>query len=278
MVPAPAGAMERDMHAWVNYIGASSIPVLKLTAREISRLKEDEDSVSSRAISTVVLNDPLMSFKVLVYAQKRKSKNQLQDLAEVEQAIMMMGTSTFFRNVLPVPLVEDLLKSNLPALMHLLKLIRRSHRAAKFAVDWAGHLMDLHAEEVFVAAMLHDLSEMLMWCYAPEKMNAIFTMQHADKTLRSTVAQQEVLGFNLHALQMELVKAYKLPPLLSKLMQDEVLHDRRVKNVRLAVNLARHSANGWDDAALPDDYHEIAALLRMDIEKTMRIIGVPTDN
>ena len=34
-----------------------------------------------------------------------------------------------------------------------------------------------------------------------------------------------------------------------------------VKSVVLAVRVARHSAHGWDNAALPDDYEEIALLL-----------------
>jgi len=44
----------------------------------------------------------------------------------------------------------------------------------------------------------------------------------------------------------------------------------------LAVNFARHSANGWDDAALPDDYRDIAELLRVDTVKVMRLVGAPT--
>jgi HD-like signal output (HDOD) protein len=278
MASIPVGANARDIIAWVNYISTAEIPVLKHTSRQVSRLKEDEDNVSARAISTIVLNDPLMVFKVLSYAQKHRGRSQLQDLTEVEQAIIMMGSGTFFGNLQPKLLVEDVLKVNLTALTHLLRLIRRSHRAAKFAADWAGHLMDLHAEEVFIAAMLHDLSEMLMWCYAPDKMNTIYVMQHADKTLRSKAVQHEVLGFELHELQAHIVEAFKLPPLLFALMQGNGSHDRRVKNVVLAVNLARHSADGWHDAALPDDYSEIAALLRMDIDKTMHIIGVPADN
>ena len=35
----------------------------------------------------------------------------------------------------------------------------------------------------------------------------------------------------------------------------------RTRTVALAVALARHSANGWDNPALPDDYSAIAALL-----------------
>jgi HD-like signal output (HDOD) protein len=266
-----------EIKTWVEFISTTDIPVLKQTAREITRLQEDEDKLSARAITATVLNDPMMVFRVLSYSQKHKSRHQLQDLLQVEQAILMMGTTTFFRDIPPNFLVEDALKNNLSALMHLLRLIRRAHRSAYFAADWATHLADLHAEEVRIAALLHDLSEMLMWCFAPDKMNTINAMQQADKTLRSHVVQQEVLGFKLHDLQKELVEVFQLPPLLSKLMQDGASGEQRVRNVTLAVNLARHSANGWDDAALPDDYRDIAELLRLDVDRTMRIIGVPTD-
>lgn len=278
MSAVPVDLAARNLDTWVNFLRTAEIPVLKQTAREIGRLKEDEDNLSARAITNTVLNDPMMIFKVLSYAQKHKSRSQLQDLVLVEQAIMMMGTGTFFRNIPPVPLVEDLLKTNLTALMHLLKLIKRAHRAANFAVDWAAHLNDIHAEEVLVAALLHDLSEMLMWCYAPEKMNLIHSMQAADKTLRSKTVQQEVLGFVLHDLQEQLVAVFQLPPLLGKLMQDEASDEQRVKNVRLAVNLARHTANGWNDAALPDDYRDISELLRIDVERVMRVVGAPHES
>jgi len=161
------------------------------------------------------------------------------------------------------------------ALTHLLKLIKRAHRAAHFAADWAVYHMDLHAEEVRIAALLHDLAEMLMWCFSPEEMNEIYNMQHANKSLRSATVQEAVLGFKLHDLQSALVEHFNLPPLLSKLMDDAHADSSRVKNVILAVNFARHAANGWDDAALPDDYKAIAEFLRVDVHRVMRILGVP---
>ena len=266
---------EMDITAWIDFIRHAEIPVLKHTAREIAKLKENEENLSARAISTTVLNDPMMVFKVLSFSQKHKGKKQLQDLVQADQAILMMGTTAFFNNLPAKILVEDMLKANLPALMQLLKLIRRAHQAAHYAAEWATHLADLHAEEVRTAALLHDLAEMLMWCFAPEKMMAIHNKQHADKTLRSTTVQQEVLGFKLQDLQTQLVEAFELPPLLSKLMQDSTSNEQRVRNVTLAVNFARHVANGWDDAALPDDYHDVAELLRMDIDRVKRIVGAP---
>jgi HD-like signal output (HDOD) protein len=274
MTSSPQELALKDIHTWISFIRNVEIPVLKYTAREIARLKEDEGNLSARAISSAVLNDPMMVFRVLSFSQNHRGKKQLQDLVQADQAILMMGTTSFFKNLSPNILVEDMLKTNLPALMHLLKLVRRAHQAAHFAADWATHLADLHAEEVRTAALLHDLSEMLMWCFAPDEMNTIFAMQQADKSLRS--ALEEVLGFKLIDFQKELVEAFQLPPLLSKLMQDSASSEQRARNVTLAVNLARHSANGWDDAALPDDYRDIAELLRMDVAKVMRIVGTPS--
>ncbi len=264
-----------DIDAWVSFLCTAEIPVLRNTSEEIEQLQQDEDKLCPRALAASIINDPMMVFRVLCYLQKNKSSHQLQDLAQVEQAVLMMGTTTFFNNIPTEFLVEDILADNPIALSHLLKLIHRSHRAANFATDWATHLADFHAEEVRTAALLHDLSEILMWCFSPKKMNTIYTMQLADKTIRSNSAQQEVLGFKLQDLQKALVTAFELPPLLSSLMLDDASNEQRVRNVALAVNLARHSANGWDDAALPDDFHEIAALLRMDVEQVKRIVGVP---
>ncbi len=264
-----------DISSWIDCLSKTKIPVLKSTARELARLKEDENKLSARAIALVVINDPFMIFQILSYSQKNKGRNQLQDLIQVEQAILMMGTNAFFTKLPTDLLVEDLLKSNLVALTNLLRLIKRAHRAAHFAADWAALHKDLHAEEVRIAALLHDLSEMLMWCFAPDKMNTIVSIQHADKSLRSKNVQMDVLGFKLIDLQKELIEAFQLPPLLSQLINEESLNEHRVKNVMFAVNLARHSANGWDDAALPDDYRDIAEFLRVDVDRAKHIIGVP---
>ena len=260
---------------WIDFFAKTPIPVLKHTARELERLQEDEGRLSTREITSIVLNDPFMVFRVISFAKQHQGRHQLQDLIQVEQAILMMGSDAFYRNLPANPLVEDQLHANIPALTHLLRLIKRGHRAAYFASNWAAIQKDLHSEEIRIAALLHDLAEMLMWCFAPEKMNEIYDMQHTDKALRSKTAQEQVLGFKLVDLQKALVEKFQLPPLLSKLMEDQDASEHRAINVALAVNLARHSANGWDDAALPDDYSNIADFLRVDVARARYIIGVP---
>ena len=107
----------------------------------------------------------------------------------------------------------------------------------------------------------------------PVEMLKIHAMQEQDRALRSYDAQEQVLGFSLDALQLALAREWGLPQLLLTLMDGECAEQTRVRNVILAVNLARHSANGWDDAALPDDYMDIGELLGVEPENVMVMVG-----
>jgi HD-like signal output (HDOD) protein len=264
-----------DMEQWVKFLSSTEIPVLKTTADAMQLLVADEDKLSARAISTLVVQDPMMTFRLLRYSQTHKPHSQTLDLMTAEQAILMMGTTSFFRNLPVGLLVQEVLKDNLIAQVYLLKLINRSQRAARFAGDWATLLHNLHAEEVYVATLLHDLAEMLLLCFSPSSMCEIYALQLKDKTLRSHDAQLQVLGFKMADLQSALCVACQLPPLLSELMKMSDVNDKRVLCVNLAVNLARHSAISWGDAALPDDFRDIAELLRVDVDKVMRMVGAP---
>jgi len=40
----------------------------------------------------------------------------------------------------------------------------------------------------------------------------------------------------------------------------------------LAIRLARHTADGWDNAALPDDVRDIGALLNLSAAATLALM------
>ncbi|MDD2701950.1 MAG: HDOD domain-containing protein [Sideroxydans sp.] len=261
------------LSARVAFLTQADIPVLKQTARELDALREDVNKLSARSVSDAISPDPMLTVKLLRYLQQHKRRSQTSEVVQIEQALLMLGVEAFYNKVPPAPLVQDALQGQTEALIQLLHVVHRSHRAAEYARDWAIRLTDLHFEEIRIAALLHDLSEMVMWIYAPADMLKIRAMQKQDKALRSKAAQEQVLGFNLLDLQRQLVKEWSLPQLLLTLMDDENANKPRVRNVVLAVNLARHSANGWDDAALPDDYKDIGELLRLPPEQVMLMVG-----
>ena len=259
---------------WVTVLAHADLPVLKQAARDLNALRDDEKKLTAHSIAQIIARDPIMTVKLLRYLQYHKHKSQTAEVVQVEQALLMLGIEAVLNKVPAEPLVEDVLKSHIAALPPLLRVVHRSLRASEYAKDWAVQLRDLHYEEVRIAALLHDIAEILMWCFAPEPMLEIHGIQQKDKTLRSRDVQQQVLGFMLFDLQRELAAQWGLPQLLLTLMNDACSNQPRVRNVVLAANLARHSANGWDDAALPDDFKEIGELLRKPEEEVMIMLEV----
>lgn len=269
------------LESWVSYLSQADIPVLKRTARELARLRENEENITGRQVAATILHDPMMTLRVLAYIEATRRKSQNADITTIDRAVMMIGITPFFAKFENMPLVEDSLKDLPQALIGLLRVIARARQASLFARDWAVLRHDLDVEEVTVAALLHDSAEILLWCFAPTLMLSIRTMQAENRSLRSAAAQQAVLGIRSTELQLALARAWRLPELLQTLMDDNHAEHSRVRNVILAVNLARHAANGWNDAAIPDDLADIAKLLGISEESLMgrlrRLADIPPD-
>ena len=266
-----------SMADWLAFLRGADIPVLKHTARELERLSSDDAQVDARNIANILTDDPLMTVKLLRYMQTHKHRNQKYELMDVKEALLMMGLDAFFREVPAMPIAEDMLHDHRDALVQLLRTVLRAQRSAHYAYDWALRLHDLHAEEVYESALLYHVAEMLMWCFNPRQMLEIRKRQETDGRLRSVEAQKQVLGFSGMDLQRQLTIEWQLPKLLLNLMDPTQANTARVRTVKLAANLARHSAHGWDNDALPDDYREIGALLRMEPDKVISLVtSVPT--
>lgn len=267
----------QDLEAWVLYFSGAELPILRQTARRLEEARENIDKVSGRDVAQIVLLDPLMAVRVLAYIQPFRGKHLRSDITTIASAVMMLGIEPFFRKFENPLTIEAALKDEPQAMLGVLQVIRRVQRATRYAHDWAFARHDVNVEEVALAALLHDLTEILLWCFAPKLAIEIRAMQLADKTLRSATAQERVLGITLFDLQLALCRAWHLPELLKSLMDDAHADLPRVRNVTLAVNLARHSAKDWTDAALPDDFAAIEKLLRIDRETLIARLRIPPE-
>ncbi len=255
-------AISTLLQHWVDTLGEVKLPVLARTAAEIERLRGDEDGATPKRIAQVVLHDPIMTVKVLQYLQKNR-KQRSTEITTIAHALMMLGTGPFFTHFVEQTSIEDRLAEDTAALSGVQHVMSRARHAALYAQDWAQLRHDVDPEEVMIAALLHDIAELMLWCFAPVLALEIADRQQRDSALRSEDAQRAVLGFRLLDLQLELVRAWQLPDLLHVLMDETRTHNPRVQNVALAAAVARHSALGWDNLALPHDYEHIAELLSL---------------
>ncbi len=262
----------RNINDWVVFLTQIDLPVLKRTAEEIGRLRENEERITGKDISQVILRDPLMTIKVLRFIESKR-KADSTEITTISHAIMMMGTGAFFDHFAKLDAVEDLLAEHPVALAGMQSVASRSRHAAIYAQDWSILRHDMESDEVTIAALLHDMAEILLWCYSPRHLVEIRRRMMRDSTLRSLDTQKTVIGFDFLKLQMLLAAVWKLPSLLRQLMDTNHAHLSRVIAVNLATSLARHSALGWHNAALPDDYAAINAFLNLGEEGVMQNIN-----
>ena len=270
-------ASTATLEGWVAYMGDRPLPVLARTTRELALLREAENTVSARTVAQVILHDPLMTLRVLAFIEARRSRSQHTDITTIERALMMIGITPFFAHFESLPTLEDHLHGHPQALLGVMRVIARARKASAWAREWARMRHDIDVDEITVATLLHDVAEILCWVFAPKLSLKLRDILRANPTMRTAAAQRAVFNVTSHDLQLALARAWKLPAMLVELMGGAANPSPRVRNVQYAVNLARHSAKGWDDPALPDDFKDIEELLHISHETLLGRLGLPMD-
>jgi len=263
----------RDVMAWVALFDAAALPVLAETAAALEELREVEDEVDAHLLGQAIASDPLMTLKLMAHLARLRRGRDGADTETVTEALVMLGIPPFFSAFGPQTTVEELLAPQGAALEGFRRVLRRSHRAARFAVAFAVHRMDPDAALIHEAALLHDFAELLLWLRAPALALEIASRQQRDPELRSAQVQRACLHIDLGELQHALAYAWRLPATLAEMIDEQAHADTpQRRNVRLAIRVARHSAMGWDNPALPDDLADIGRLLQLGPEPTMRLL------
>jgi hypothetical protein len=270
--PTPIHRALPDLRAWTAHFVAAPLPVLSRTADWLEDCREQEDAMDAHLLAEGVSADPLMTLKLMSHVAGVRSGRSTADPETVTAALVLLGVAPFFRAFGPQSTVEQQLARQPEALRGLEEVLARARRAAALALAFAVHRMDTDAPQIHAAALLHDFAEMLLWLHAPALALQIAERQRQDPTLRSAAVQRELLHIELADLQQALMQAWHLPALLVRLSDDRHADTAAVRNVLLAVRVARHSARGWDNAALPDDVRDVAELLNLGEGPTLNLL------
>ncbi|MCH7344718.1 HDOD domain-containing protein [Pelomonas sp. CA6] len=262
-----------SMAAWTRHFQGVEIPVLAATAEQLEFWRANEDAVDAHSLAEVIVKDPLMTLKVLAFASSQRSSRLLADAETVTAALVLMGITPFFAAFGAQPTLEERMMGRPDALAGIQRVLRRAERASRFALGFAVHRTDPDAAVIHSAALLHDFAEMLLWCEAPDLALDVARQLMARPGTRSAAAQRAVLGIELGDLEQSLMKAWHLPELLAHITDDKKVHDPQVRCVMLAVRLARHTADSWQNPAVPDDLKEIGDLLNLSQAHTQRLLA-----
>ena len=262
-----------DLPAWAGFLSHVEIPVLPETALALAELAGDQERTDAQGVAAIVMRDPLMSVKLYRHLATLRRRSQLTDVESLTGSVLMLGLTPFFNTFGALRPVAAPAGDSRDWHRGLMAVLERSRRAADYAFEWAVRRNDMDAEIIHTAALLHDFTELLLWCVAPA-LSSTLERQLADHPgLRSSAAQRLVLNVDINELQHELMQRWHLPELLVRITDDHAATDPQVRTVTLAIAMARHSAAGWNNPALPDDYAALGTLLNMPPQQARLLVA-----
>jgi HD-like signal output (HDOD) protein len=260
--------------AWAGVFDWDQLPVLRATVDEIERLRPLEDDVDAHRLAEVISCDPFMTVKLFAYLAKRRPGREDTVPETVTGCLLMLGIPPFFSRFSALRTLESALSADPAVVDGLGAVLDRSRRSSDFALAFAVHRMDHDAPLIHSAALLHEFTEMLLWLKAPRLAVEIARRQRILPQLRSSDAQRAVLKVSLAELQQELMARWHIPQALTSLINPELAgSSAQALTVELATRVARHSAKGWDNPAIPDDIRDIAELLQIGVEPAQHLLA-----
>ncbi len=252
---------------WLKQVTEKDMPVMSRTASEIAKLTEgDQGHVST--VCDLILQDAAMTMHVLrltesAYHMRRNRSNT------ISRALVMLGFEEVRSICLSLAVFRPLLESN--AHRELPNEMARAFHAALQAMLLAVNKGIPSAEEIMIAALMHNLGEMVFWCFGGEKAELLYEEIHING-LAPAEAQWKVLGFPLSQLTAELGKKWGLGDLLQTSLIGDESSDSRIAAIKLGHRIAQAAPHGWDSAEISAVFEEVAEFIKQPVEAVRQIV------
>ena len=255
-----------DIESWINKIGDTPIPVLSETIEDVKRLCK-MDNVSIPELTDVVERDPGLTVQILRTSNQRKRSSLSTEVSSVNQALMMMGTEQLSRFPEQLPSLDETLNEDQRE--KLLAIFALAYHAGRQSADWAVQRRDMTPDEVFAAAELHFIGEMLLAIVAPEKLQEIEDIRR-EKRIASSEAQYLVLGFTFNQFTRALSRKWQLPSLVEEALHDSNAQYPRAYGIMLGVQVACSAFIDWHSEKTMELYEKTAEWLGYDVGIVVR--------
>lgn len=237
------------IHEWVMFLETQDVPVLRRTFLELDKLRPSAERISASRLAVIILRDPLMTLKLLRLANSSRRGRLSNEITSVEHAIMMLGVVPLFKHFSSLTVLEDMLAQQEHALNSVLQVFSRAQHAAYQARQWALQHQDIRVEEVYISALLHDMTNMMLWIYVPQRAQEIRDTVRRER-VDYGLAHEKVMGFPVADFRAALAAAWRFPDMLADLVDCRNAGQPRAQGVLLAVSLAHLAESGWYGAQI----------------------------
>lgn len=238
----------RSLEDWADSLRVEEMPIFSNTAQRIYAALDDKQK-GAMELATIILQDPNLTAKLLKLSNSPYYNPSRQKISTVTRAIVILGIHLIRELTLACSFFESILSptNKERANIEIAKAIHSAVQARELAIA----LHDPSPEEVFVAALLHNIGQVAFWCSNNKQTAKLQTLIIASKQ-KGIAAEREVLGFSLKELGKKLSKAWRLAGLINEAIIHPESPDPRVLIVRMGIEICDAVNCGWDSDTMHD--------------------------
>ncbi|MFG0721183.1 HDOD domain-containing protein [Pseudomonas sp. GLN_6] len=254
------------MQSWIDRFNQAELPALAAVVQDLHRLTLGHKS-SVQQLADVLLRDAALTTKVLRIGNSVYYNPSQEPIRTISRAIVLIGFDNVRQIGLSVSLIDGLLARS--SREQLAELLAQSFHAAVQARNIAGYVLSRSDEEVFIAALLHNVGELAFWGCAGEAADELAAAL-AQPGVDADEVVMHLLGTSFRQLSLALVKGWNLGDTVSLALQSSSQNDPAVKAVTLGTKISQAALEGWDSAAMESLVGQLASFIGVTPQEAMQ--------
>lgn len=204
----------KGIEYWVDQLSNSDMPVLSNVVAVLNKLTGDDDAEFNQ-LAEVILKDPHLTTQILKLVNSVQYNPSGSSISTISRAIVLLGFRKVHSLCLSLMVVDSLLSKKPRE-----RLLDNMAKAFYTAVQARGIYKQIsqnptEQEEVFIAALLFNLGEMIFWAYGGKSADALdIELTKCVQSNCSNALIEKELGTSFKSLSRELSKAWNLGDIL----------------------------------------------------------------
>jgi len=264
----------KGTEAWIAKLSTIEMPALSSVVKELTILTGD-DETDINQLAEAILKDAHLTSQILRLANTIQYNPGNASVNTISRAIVLIGFSGVKAVCISLMLIESLLVKY-PREQLLAAMAQAFHGAAQ-AKAMTAHLSNEAREEVFVAALLYNLGEMVFWAYGGSSADNL-----DDKMTGCLDSPQklieEQLGTSFKTLSQELGKAWHLGDTLQEALGGSRTVSPEVQAVRLGEAISRCPTSDWGTPKAEKLLKMIARYTQQPLSETKKMVKDATES
>jgi len=260
---------DSKLQQWVNHLSQSELPIFKYSLIAITTITAREDT-SSNVLSGAILKDINLTARILRLSNSYVYNPSNTKVNTITHAVMLLGFNLVRDISISLSIIDTLLKGNKEN--HVMKLMARTFHAAVQAREISEACGDDSPEEIFIAALLHNIGELTFFCIDSHASEKIIESRLLTTDENYQKIQTDILGFNFDQLSNKLTQDWQLSDLLSETLDKRLKPSKRSQHIILGNAIAAAAEKGWQAPETEEQLKKLAKHLDKSFEATTKFV------